>query len=323
MKTPWTANNIPSQQGRRVVITGANSGIGFHTALELARHGAELILPARTEAKAHDAVDRIRAEVPDAKVFAEILDLADQSSVRAFAARTIERFPGQSLDLLINNAGVMAIPTREVTVDGFERQFATNYLGPFALTALLLPSIKPQPGSRIVTVSSNAGKFGKIAFDNLQSERRYSPMFGAYTQSKLADLMFTLELQRRLTAAHSPILSTAAHPGYAVTNLHDSGPGDGNSPMKIHAESPASPLARRAPRRAAHALRRRIADAQPGGYYGPDGFLETKGNPTAAKIPAAAKDQAVATRLWEQSERLTGITFASLGSLTDAPYIPS
>jgi NAD(P)-dependent dehydrogenase (short-subunit alcohol dehydrogenase family) len=312
MKTPWTANDIPSQQGRRVVITGANSGIGFHTALELARHGAELVLPARTEAKAADAVHRIRTEVPDAKVFAEILDLADQSSVRAFAARTIERFPGQSLDLLINNAGVMAIPAREVTVDGFERQFATNYLGPFALTALLLPSIKPQPGSRIVTVCSNSGKFGKIAFDNLQSERRYSPMFGAYTQSKLADLIFMLELQRRLASAHSPILSIAAHPGLAVTNLHDSGPGDGNSPMKVLLNL-VHPLSQDAHHGALPTLFAALSpNVQPGGYYGPDGFFETKGDPAAAKIPAAAKDQAVAARLWEQSERLTGVTFASI-----------
>jgi NAD(P)-dependent dehydrogenase (short-subunit alcohol dehydrogenase family) len=214
----------------------------------------------------------------------------------------------------------MAIPTREATVDEFERQFATNYLGPFALTALLLSSIKPQPGSRIVTVCSNAGKYGKIAFDNLQSERRYSPMFGAYSQSKLAELIFTLELQRRLTAAHSPILSIAAHPGYAVTNLHDSGPGDGNSPI----DSPMKillnllhPLSQDAHHGALPTLFSAVSPtAQPGGYYGPDGFLETKGNPTAAKIPAAAKDQAVAAQLWEQSERLTGTTFASLGSLT-------
>ena len=325
MKTPWTANNIPSQEGRRVVITGANSGIGFHTALELARHGAELILPARTEAKAHAAVERIRAEVPDAKVLAEIVDLADQSSVRAFAARTIKRFPGRSLDLLINNAGVMAIPRREVTVDGFERQFATNYLGPFALTALLLPSIRPQPGSRIVTVCSNAGKYGKIEFDNLQSERHYGPMFGAYTQSKLADLIFTLELQRRLSTAHSPILSVAAHPGYAVTNLHDSGPGAGNSPMKMMLNL-LHPLSQDAHHGALPTLFAAVSpNAQPGGYYGPDGFLETKGNPAAAKIPAAAKDQAVAARLWEESERLTGGTFASIGSLTraDLHHVPS
>jgi NAD(P)-dependent dehydrogenase (short-subunit alcohol dehydrogenase family) len=312
MKTPWTASDIPSQQGRRVLITGGNSGIGFHTALELARHGAEVILPARTQAKADDAVGRIRAEVPEATLHTDILDLADQSSVRAFAARTIERFPGPSLDLLINNAGVMAVPTREVTVDGFERQFATNYLGPFALTALLLPSIKPQPGSRIVALCSNAGKYGKIAFDNLQSERRYSPMFGAYTQSKLADLIFAVELQHRLTAAHSPILSVAAHPGYAVTNLHDSGPGTGNSPMKVFLNL-LHPLSQDAYRGALPTLFAAVSPTvQPGGYYGPDGFLETKGNPTAAKIVASAKDQAVAARLWEQSERLTGVTFASL-----------
>jgi NAD(P)-dependent dehydrogenase (short-subunit alcohol dehydrogenase family) len=325
MNTFCTASNIPSQQGRRVVITGANSGIGFHTALELARHGAEVILPARTQAKAQDAVVRIHAEVPDAKVLAEILDLADQSSVRAFAARTIERFPGHSLDLLINNAGVMAIPKREVTVDGFERQFATNYLGPFALTALLLPSIKPQPGSRIVTVSSTAGNFGKIEVDNLQSERRYRPMWQAYAQSKLADLIFTLELQRKLTASHSPILSTAAHPGYAVTNLQTSGPGEGNLPMKIMMKL-LHGLSHDARHGALPTLFAAVSPtAQPGGYYGPDGLFETKGNPTAAKIPAAAKDQAVAARLWEQSERLTGATFASLVSLAtaDASYLPS
>jgi NAD(P)-dependent dehydrogenase (short-subunit alcohol dehydrogenase family) len=315
MKTPWTASNIPSQQGRRVVITGANSGIGFHTALELARNGAEVILPARTEAKAQNAVDRIRAEVPDAKVLLEILDLADQSSVRSFAARIIERFPGQSLDLLINNAGVMAIPKREVTVDGFERQFATNYLGPFALTALLLPSIKPQPGSRIVTVSSTMSNFGVIAFDNLQSERRYSPMMQAYAQSKLADLIFTLELQRKLTAARSPIISTAAHPGYAVTNLQTSGPGDRNVPMKMMLKL-MQPLSQDAHHGALPTLFAAVSPtAQPGGYYGPDGFFETKGNPNAAKIPAAAKDQAVAARLWEQSEHLTATNFAYLESL--------
>src|SRR5580692_1978667 len=142
MKTNWTTANIPPQVGRRAVITGANSGIGFEAALALASKGAELILPARTQAKADDAATRILQQVPNAQLYPEILDLAEQASVRAFANRVIERFPGQSLDLLINNAGVMALPAREVTKDGFERQFATNYLGPFALTALLLPSMK-------------------------------------------------------------------------------------------------------------------------------------------------------------------------------------
>ena len=187
MKTKWTTENITSQAGRRAVITGANSGIGFEAALALAHKGAELILPARTQGKANDAAARILEQVPNARLHSEILDLAVLDSVHAFAGRVKKRFPDQSLDLLINNAGVMALPTREVTGDGFERQFATNYLGPFALTMLLLPSIKPVAGSRVVTVSSSTSNQGKIEFDNLQSERVYKPMFQAYAQSKLAD----------------------------------------------------------------------------------------------------------------------------------------
>ena len=278
MKTEWTAKDIPSQAGRRVLITGANSGIGWEAALELARRGAEIILPARTEAKANDAITRIRAQVPDAKLIPEILDLADLKSVYAFAKRVAEMFPGQSLDLLINNAGVMAVPTRELTVDGYERQFATNYLGPFALTALLFWSIKPQPGSRIVTVSSGVSNQGKIEFDNLQSERRYSPMWQAYAQSKLADLVFQQELQRRLTATGSPILSTGAHPGYAVTNLQTSGPGE-NVPFLMRVGM--AILKPIASQDAAHgALPTLFAatspEATPGGYYGPSGFQELK-----------------------------------------------
>jgi NAD(P)-dependent dehydrogenase (short-subunit alcohol dehydrogenase family) len=317
MKTEWTAQDIPSQQGRRVLITGANSGIGWEAALVLARRGAEVILPARTEAKADDAIARIRAQVPNAAIIPEILDLADLKSVHAFAKRVAEMFPGQSLDLLINNAGVMAVPTRELTVDGYERQFATNYLGPFALTALLFWSIKPQPGSRIVTLSSGVSNQGKIEFDNLQSERRYSPMFGAYSQSKLADLIFQQELQRRLTAMGSPILSTGAHPGYAVTNLQVTGPGE-NMPFVLRLGTMIlKPLASQD---AAHgALPTLFAatspEATPGGYYGPSGFQELKGYPAPAKITAAAKDVALAKRLWAESERLTGVTF---GALSDA-----
>jgi NAD(P)-dependent dehydrogenase (short-subunit alcohol dehydrogenase family) len=313
MKTKWTTENIASQAGRRVLITGANSGIGFEAALELARKGAELILPARTQSKTDDAVTRILQQVPQARLYPEILDLADQTSIHAFAKRIIERFPGQSLDLLINNAGVMALPTREITADGFERQFATNYLGPFALTALLLPSIKPKPGSRVVTVSSAASNQGKIDFDNLQSERVYKPMFQAYAQSKLADLIFTQELQRRLTAIGSPILSTAAHPGYAVTNLQADHVGAGMTLLMKLMKPFAS-------QDAAHGALPTLyaavaAEAAPGGYYGPDGIGELKGHPTAVPLAKGAMDQAVARRLWIESERLTNVKF---GPLSDA-----
>jgi len=317
MKTEWTTANIPSQAGRRILITGANSGIGWEAALELARRGAEIILPARTEAKANDAIARIRAQVPNAKLIPEILDLADLSSVHAFARRVAEMFPGQSLDLLINNAGVMAVPTRELTVDGYERQFATNYLGPFALTALLFWSIKPQQGSRIVTLASGVTNTAKLEFDNLQSQRRYSPMFQAYSQSKLADLIFQQELQRRLTATGSPILSTGAHPGYAITNLQVTGPGE-NMPFILRLGTLIlKPLASQD---AAHgALPTLFAatapEATPGGYYGPSGFQELKGYPVPAKITKAAQDPALAQRLWTETERLTGVTF---GALSDA-----
>jgi NAD(P)-dependent dehydrogenase (short-subunit alcohol dehydrogenase family) len=307
-KRPWTTNDIPSQQNRRVVITGANSGIGYEAALELARRGAEIILPARTLDKANGAIARIRREVPSAEVTPAILDLASLASVREFAAQYA---PGKSLDLLINNAGVMAVPQRETTVDGYERQFATNYLGPFALTALLFPHLKPQPGTRIVIVSSTASKFGKIDFDNLQSERKYSPMWGAYGQSKLADSIFALELQRRLTAIGSPIIATAAHPGYAITNLQSSGPGTEGSFMLRLMTAILKPIASQD---AAHgALPTLLAatspEATPGGYYGPNGFQELKGDPVSAKIAPAAKDPAVAKRLWSETEKLTGVTF--------------
>jgi NAD(P)-dependent dehydrogenase (short-subunit alcohol dehydrogenase family) len=310
MKTNWTTANIPSQVGHRAVITGSNSGIGFEAALALAQKGAELILPARTQAKADDAAARIREQVPNAQLHTEILDLAVQASVHAFANRVIEQFPGQSLDLLINNAGVMALPTREVTGDGFERQFATNYLGPFALTGLLLTSIKQRPGSRVVTVSSSASNQGKIEFDNLQSERVYKPMFQAYAQSKLADLIFSQELQRRLTAVGSPILSTAAHPGYAVTNLQADHVGTG---LKILMATMKPFLSQDAAHGVLPTLYAAVAsEVVAGGYYGPDGFAELKGYPKAVPVPKSAVDGTVAKRLWEESERLTRVKFGAL-----------
>jgi NAD(P)-dependent dehydrogenase (short-subunit alcohol dehydrogenase family) len=313
MKTKWTTENIPSQAGRRAVITGANSGIGFEAALALAHKGAELILPARTQGKADDAAAHILEQVPHARLYSEILDLAVLDSVQAFAGRVKRRFPGESLDLLINNAGVMALPTREVTGDGFERQFATNYLGPFALTMLLLPSIKPVAGSRVVTVSSSASNQGRIEFDNLQSERVYKPMFQAYAQSKLADLIFSLELQRRLKAVGSPILSTAAHPGYAVTNLQaDHLP----SGFKILITMMKPFLSQDAAHGALPTLYAAVApEAVAGGYYGPDGIAELKGYPTSVPVPKSALDETVAKRLWVESERLTHVRFGSLSNV--------
>ncbi len=309
----WTADQIPSQTGRRVIVTGANSGIGWHTALELARHGAEVVLASRSLVKAEDAASRILQQVPQSQLIPAVLDLASQTSVREFAAR----FTSAPLDLLINNAGVMAVPHRELTVDGFERQFATNYLGPFALTALLLPTIRSQTGSRIVTVSSSATKWGKIDFNNLQGERLYKPMLQAYAQSKLADSIFALELQRRLKAVGSPIISTAAHPGYAVTNLQTSRPGERNSLILRFLSALLKPIASQsAAQGALPTLFAAVArEAKPGGYYGPDRFFELKGHPVAVPFPKGAQDLAMRRRLWQVSEQLTGVSFGPLSAL--------
>jgi NAD(P)-dependent dehydrogenase (short-subunit alcohol dehydrogenase family) len=212
-----TSSDIPTQAGCRIIITGATSGIGWEAALALAlaRAGADVVLTARTTAKGQDAVDRISRIVPTAKVQSSILDLASQWSVREFAAREGDR----PLDLLINNAGTGGAPQRELTVDGFERVFGTNYLGPFALTGLLLPALLRTAQARVVTVASSASKLGRIDFDNLQSERGYRPMWSAYSQAKLADLIFALEFQRRIDATGTQLMSAACHPGYAITNL--------------------------------------------------------------------------------------------------------
>lgn len=304
---------MPSQAGHRVVITGANSGIGFEAALELARKGAEIVLPARTPEKAQYAIARIRGEVPGAKLTPAVLDLASQRSVHAFADWYGEHFPGESLDLLINNAGVMALPKREVTEDGFERQFATNFLGPFALTALLLPHLKTVFGTRIVTLSSGIASAGKIDFDNLQSERKYRPMMGAYAASKLADLMFALELQRRLGTVGSVIQSTAAHPGYAVTNLQ--GPH-----LSFGLRLGTTLLKPFLSQDAAHGALPTLyaataAQVQAGCYFGPNGWQEMKGYPTYAQIPGVAQDAVTAKRLWAESERLTGVSFGALSAV--------
>ena len=220
MADGWTAKDIPDQSGRNAIVTGANSGLGLVTARELARAGASVVMACRNLDKGHAAVEQIRAAVPDAQVQLEELDLASLESVRGFAERFKATHDG--LDLLINNAGVMAPPRRR-TVDGFELQFGTNHLGHFLLTTLLLDSMEGREDARVVTLSSTAHKIGRISFDNLDGDRHYF-RWRAYGQSKLANLLFALELDRRLRSEGSTVKSLAAHPGYAATNLQSASP---------------------------------------------------------------------------------------------------
>jgi len=305
---PWTIEDIPSQAGKLAVVTGANSGIGWNTALELARAGSDVILTARSEAKGRDAVGRIRHELPKAKVRAELLDLASLKSVRAFAAKIGDE---AKLDLLVNNAGVMAVPQREVTEDGLERQFGTNYLGPFALTGLLLPALRRSASPRVTTVSSSAANMGlrKINFDDLQWQKSYGP-WKAYCQSKLADLMLMIELVRRCATAGIKLVSNAAHPGYARTNLQTSGPGKPQNSFQKTIECMASHDAAAG---AMPTLRAATAiDTASGSYYGPERFFQLKGNPVLISLPEPAKNKAAAKRLWELSRELTGVDFMSI-----------
>ncbi len=292
--------------GKLTVVTGANSGIGWYTALELARAGGEVILAARSEAKGHDAVNRILCRIPHARVRFGLLDLASLDSVRAFAANV----GGEAkLDLLVNNAGVMAIPQRQVTSDGFEMQFGTNYLGPFALTLLLLPALRRSASPRVTTVSSGAANMGlkRINFDDLQWEKAYGP-WKAYCQSKLADLMLTLELGRRCDGAGISLLSNAAHPGYARTNLQTSGPARQQSAIE---KLVASFISQDAAAGALPTLRAATAkDTASGAYYGPENLFGLKGDPISIKLPKPARDAEAARKLWDVSEQLTGVAWS-------------
>jgi NAD(P)-dependent dehydrogenase (short-subunit alcohol dehydrogenase family) len=311
MGMAWAAGQIPDQGGRTAIVTGANSGLGLIEARELARHGAQVVIASRGVAKAEAAAAAIRQTVPSASLEVVQLDLADLSSVRTFSQRFLA---GHSrLDLLINNAGVMAAPYQR-TVDGFELQFGTNHLGHFALTGLLLPALRDQPGARVVTVSSNAHKGGQIRFDDLQGERRYS-RWGAYSQSKLANLLFAFELDRRLKAASLPLISVAAHPGYSATNLQLSAP-----PLYERLVMRLSNrfIAQTAEMGALPILYAATAPGLAGGsYVGPDGRGEQRGYPTLVQATDRARDGAAARRLWEISEQLTSVTF-DLRSLLSA-----
>ncbi|AFL73976.1 SDR family oxidoreductase [Thiocystis violascens] len=308
----WTTVDIPSQRGRLAVVTGATGGLGYETALALAGAGADVVLAGRNETKAANALARIRAAHPGATVRFERLDLASLDSVAAFAETLL--VVGRGIDLLVNNAGVMALPKRQVTVDGFELQFATNYLGHFALTARLLPLLRRIPGARVVNVSSLAADLDSIDLTDLQSEQAYVP-FRTYGMTKLALLMLALEIQCRSEAAGWGIDGMAAHPGYARTDIIGNGPASRGlravlwriaKPVLL----PFSPPAGLAALPILFAAT--SPDARGGGFYGPSGWHELKGPPGTAKIPTKALDGPAAARLWEISERLAGVRFESV-----------
>ncbi len=305
--TKWTISDIPSQKGRSAVVTGTG-GLGFEDALALARAGSEVIIAGRSAEKGAAAVARIRAEIPSATVRFEKLDLASLESISNFGERL--RGQRQSLDLLINNAGVMVPPQRRETDDGFELQLGTNYLGHFALTGQLLPLLRRGSKARVLTLSSIAARNGAIDFDDINAEKSYRPM-PVYSQSKLACLMFAFELQRRSDAEGWDITSIAAHPGISRTDLLHNAPGR-LSAMGI-ARSLLWFLFQPAAQGALPTLFAATSpNAKAGAYYGPDGMGEMRGYPALSKVPPQALDEAAAGRLWDISEALTKINFGGV-----------
>ena len=304
----WTTKDISSQAGKLAIVTGANSGIGYHTALELARAGAHVILACRNPLKAEGARAKIAAAVPQAAVEVAQVDMANLDSIRAFAESFVAT--GRKLDLLINNAGVMGFPQRTPTAQGFEGQFGTNHLGHFALTGELMPALLKTPHSRVVTVASIAHKGGRMRFEDPNWEKAYDPR-KAYQQSKLANLMFGLELDRRLKRANADVASIIAHPGVAVTSIVSNGMGSGvqakiaNTMIQLFAQSDA--------RGAWPTLYAATSpDAKSGHYYGPDGIAEIKGLPVEVQPKSHAQDPVAAARLWHISEQMTGVEYVGV-----------
>ena len=300
----WTEKDVPDQTGRLAVVTGSNTGLGFDTARVLAGRGAQVVLACRDTAKADAAAARIRDLTPGADVAVQKLDLGSLASVRDAAAEIAAAHP--RIDLLINNAGVM-YPPKSTTADGFELQFGTNHLGHFALTGLLLPNLLNVDGSRVVVVASIAHNIrARISFDDLQWERRRYDRVAAYGQSKLANLMFAFDLQRRLAAAKAKTIAVAAHPGVAATELSRHVPGytlPGVSWVfgKVLNTSEMGALP---------TLRAATDPAVTGGqYWGPDGFKELRGYPVLATPSRQSRDEAIQQRLWQVSEELTGVTY--------------
>lgn len=304
--TNWTSRDIPSLAGRSVVVTGTG-GIGYETALALAGAGADVILAGRNTSSGRDAVARIQSSRPTGNVVFEALDLANLSSVKAFGQRLATQ--RQSLDVLVNNAGVMAPPDKRTTSDGFELQFGTNFLGHFALTAHLLQLLAKGDNPRVVSLGSVAANSGAIDFDNLNAERAYKPMVN-YGQSKLACVMFAFEFQRRSEASGWGIDGIAAHPGISRSELipNSASPWHLSTLIRTYLPFLFQPVARGA---LSSLYAATSPDARPGGYYGPDRLGETRGHPAPAKIVEQARDKDVARRLWDAAEAMTGVNFAA------------
>jgi NAD(P)-dependent dehydrogenase (short-subunit alcohol dehydrogenase family) len=306
----WTAADIPDQSGRVVLVTGANSGLGYQTARRLAGAGATVLMACRNQAKGADALAQVRGEHPGASAELLELDLADLASVRRAADEARARHP--RLDVLINNAGVMAIPYR-TTADGFEMQLGTNHLGHFALTGLLIDRLLETDGSRVVNVSSQAHRAGRINFDDLQSRKRYRK-WRAYGQSKLANLLFTRELQRRLAAISATTVAVAAHPGYAATHLQAAGPEMAGAKVMGFLTRLGNKIAAQPDEMGAlpQLYAATAPDVVGGDYFGPDGIGEQRGYPKRVGMTAAARDDVSAQRLWQVSEDLTGVRYEKL-----------
>jgi NAD(P)-dependent dehydrogenase (short-subunit alcohol dehydrogenase family) len=303
----WTTADIPSQKNKLAIVTGANSGIGFHAARELARAGATVILACRNLQKAEAAKNKILAEIPEAQIEIGLLDVADLKSVRDFAKKFIAS--DRSIDLLINNAGVMALLDRKTTADGFEMQFGTNHLGHFALTGLLLPALLSTTGSRVVSVASLAHRTGTMHFNDLHFEKKYRP-WATYAQSKLSNILFALELDRRFKILSANAESLVVHPGLSDTKLGINGPGSKNKLMAMIAKI-LSPVICQSEEKGALPTLRAATDpeAHGGEYYGPSGFLEWGGSPIKVKCNSEAADREVAEKLWKMSEEMTGVRY--------------
>lgn len=305
----WTTADIPDQSGRTAVVTGANGGLGYVTARELARKGARVVLACRSETRGREAAERLLAEVPRAEAEVRRLDLGDLTSVRHFAAR----LPYERIDLLINNAGVMALP-RGTTADGFETQFGVNHLGHFALTALLVPALLATPGARVVTVSSLMHALAGIDLRDLGGGRPYR-RWVAYARSKTANLLFTHELARRFAVCDADVVAAAAHPGYAATGLQTAGPRAegrrvaeramrlGNQVFAQPAEAGALPTLYAAT----------ASGVRPDSFHGPS-FAMWRGAPAPSWRAPWARDDRMAARLWDVSARLTGVDFSPPGA---------